>query len=341
MPRLEARPQGSILVPPDHPGLEWTGRIDWSDRAAPVLIWQGTELRCTFSGRRIGFLFGKPRERNYFNAIIDDQVHVIKVDEGGGAYAPELRLPEGLHSLVLYKRSEASMGQTPFLGLLLEPGADIGPKPERRKLRIEFYGDSITAGACDEDPGMDQYDDLSTHNHFRSYGAITARNLGAEAVSISISGIGLCESWDPRVMRQIWDRLYVDPAGPAWDFSGPHPDIVVINLGQNDHGFPDSQWKPFPPDFTQRYVELVSGIKARYPRARMICALGGMLGPRESPALMAAFDAAFAQIKATDPGALRYIFKAYWPSHPRLDVHERMASELTAFIVENLFELKA
>jgi hypothetical protein len=336
--RLEKAPTGAVLVAPGSSGLEWTGRIDWKDPQAPVLIWQGTELRCRFEGRRLGFLFGPARERNFFNVILDGEVLVLGLEPGAaGAYVLDRKLVAGEHELVLYKRTEASMGQAPFLGLLLEPGAGLLPGPPRRSLRLEFYGDSITAGACDEDPGADQYDDLSTHNHFRSYGAITARNLGAESVSISISGIGLCESWDPRVMGQIYDKLYVDPSGTAWDWSGPAPDAVVVNLGQNDYGFPDSQWRPFPSDFGQRYVELVGAIGARYPGARIFCVLGGMRCYEECPALREAFDESVERLRARDPRIRSYVFKAWAPGHPRVDVHERMASELTAFLVKELF----
>jgi hypothetical protein len=342
IPRLDARPRGAILVPPGHAGLEWTGRIDWADASAPVLIWQGTELRCSFSGERIGFAFGKGHERNFFNAIVDGEVHVIQVSpETEGAYAIPGKLPSGRHRLVLCKRSEAAMGQAPFLGLLLEPGAEILPKPPRRPLRLEFYGDSITAGACDEDPGADQYDDLSTHDHYRSYGAVAARNLDAEAVSISVSGIGLCESWDPRVMGQVWDRLYCDPAGKPWDFQGPQPDAVIVNLGQNDFGFPDFHWKPFPPDFRKRYVEFVRGIRARYRGARIFCVLGGMRCYDESPALRIAFDGAVEELAREDPSVSSYVFKAWAPGHPRVDVHERMANELTALILGTMFERRA
>jgi len=342
IPRLDARPSGAALIEPGHPCFEWTGRIDWSDPAAPVLIWQGTELRCSFTGSKLAFLFGKARDRCFVNAFVDGRGAMLKVGDGDeNAYVFSDALGPGRHELVLAKRSEASMGFAPFLGLLLERGAEVLPKPTRRALRLEFYGDSITAGACDEDPADDQYDDLSTHNHWRSYGAVAARNLGAEAVSISISGIGIRESWDPRVMRQIWDKLYCDPAGATWDFSGPAPDAVVVNLGQNDFGFPKSQWRPFPADFKEGYVDFVRGLRERYPGAVILCVIGGMRCYEESPEFRAAFDAAVAGLMASDPLIERYVFKAWAPGHPRVDVHELMANELTALLGGRMYDRRA
>jgi lysophospholipase L1-like esterase len=312
--------------------------VDWKDAAAPVLIWQGTEMRCRFSGKKLGLRFKDSWGQNCFNVIVDGEIFFIKITEQGeNSFVLNKDLSDGPHELTLYKRTEAFSSHIAFLGLLTAPTAELGPKPEPRPLRLEFYGDSITAGACCEDPGTDQYEDASTHNHYRSYGAMTARNLGGEQVSVAVSGIGLCESWDPRVMGQIYDKLYVDPQGQAWDWSGRTADIVVINLGQNDFGFPSFHWRPFPADFQSRYVQFARAIRARYPQAEIVCALGGMRCYEESPELRAAFDGAVAELQAADKRIHRYIFKAFSNCHPRVDAHERMAAELTSFLIKTLY----
>jgi hypothetical protein len=44
-----------------------------------------------------------------------------------------------------------------------------------------------------------------------------------------------------------------------------HPvDVVLPNLGQNDHGFPASQGEPFAADFSERYLACVRAMRQRY-----------------------------------------------------------------------------
>jgi lysophospholipase L1-like esterase len=325
-----------------------TGRIDWRQPLAPVVIWQGSEFRLRFQGQRFGLAFSNVRGQNCFTVLVDDQLSYLGLppapagtpaggEAGVQTWVWDLPLDPGEHEICLIKRSEAFASQVRFQGFVLEPDAMVLPAPERPRLTIEFFGDSITAGACNEDQGEDQYDDHSSHNNWLSYGAITARNLGAAQISTAVSGIGVCASWDPRTMPEIWDRLYVDPSGPAWDFSGPAPDLVVINLGQNDFGFTRHQWQAFPPDFTERYVDLVLAIRQRYPAARLYCVLGGMRCYQESPELRRAWDQAVATLMANDSRLHRYVFSAWAPSHPRTDVHARMAQELTRLIIDTAF----
>jgi hypothetical protein len=190
----------------------------------------------------------------------------------------------------------------------------------------------MTAGACNEDPAEDQYADYSTHNNYLSYGSITARNLNTEYVSIAVSGTGICYSWNPVFMADIYDKLYPDKTSKRYDFSGRKPDIVVINLGQNDYGYPANKGLPFPSDFTEKYVQLVRNIRSLYPDAKIVCAEGGMSAYHDSKELQAAFTKAIDELKTTDKKLYSFIFTAFSYNHPRIDTHAKLAEELTAFL---------
>ena len=41
-------------------------------------------------------------------------------------------------------------------------------------------------------------------------------------------------SWDSLIMPEIYDRLVPTDSKSKWDFSLYRPDIVVVNLFQND-----------------------------------------------------------------------------------------------------------
>ncbi len=208
------------MVDADHPGLSYIGRIDFHDPKAPVFIWQGTQVRARFSGKSIGFRFSNAWGQNFYNVIIDGKIRFLKLNEWGTHdYQLAQTLSEGSHEFVLFKRTEANSGNAVFRGLILGEEAKLEAKPDPLPLRIEFYGDSITAGACNENPpNTEQYDDLSTHNNYLSYGAITARNLNAEYVCIAVSGIGICYSWNSFLMPEVYNRLYLNTSDERYNF---------------------------------------------------------------------------------------------------------------------------
>jgi hypothetical protein len=332
-----ALPSDLKLVSPEEGGLYYVGRFPDKVGPSPLFAWQGSELLARFSGRRLGLRFAAPTIGPvFFNVIVDGENRMLELDkEGPLNYLLVPELGEGEHELVLYKRTEAFVGAVSFLGLLIEKDAHLGPKPEALGLRLEFYGDSITAGACNDEPGEDQYDDQSAHDNYLSYGSIASRELGAEYVSIAVSGTGVCESWNPVLMEAVWDKTGCDPYGRPncqWDFSGRNPDIVVLNLGQNDFGFPFSQGRPFPVDFAQRYTHFVRGLRDAYPEAPIVCAIGGMAAWHESAELKAAWEKAVADLKAADGRIFDYRFIAFSRNHPRVPLHRILASELVAYI---------
>ncbi len=324
-------------IPADCPDIYYIGRIDNHNPKAPVLIWQGTEIRANFTGKSIGFRFSDAWGENYFNVIIDSKINFLKLKKRGSHdYLLAEALPEGIHNLILFKRTEPMFGSAVFRGLILEKGAELCPKPEPLPLKIEFYGDSITAGACNEDPGDDQYDDHSTHNNYLSYAAITARNLNAEYFNIAVSGTGLCYSWNPVLMPEVYDKLYPDKSSAKYSFRGRKPDIVVINLGQNDYGYPKSIEKPFPSAYQEKYVEFVRNIRNLYPNAAIVCVIGGMYGYQESAEFRNAFGNAIVELKNNDQRLYSYVFTAFTESHPRVDTHIKLAAELTSFLKEHV-----
>lgn len=68
-----------------------------------------------------------------------------------------------------------------------------------------------------------------------SYASIMARNLDAEAHIIAQSGIGIMISWVPFTMPDFYDQLSaVGNNESRWGFIRWTPDVVVINLMQND-----------------------------------------------------------------------------------------------------------
>jgi hypothetical protein len=109
--------------------------------------------------------------------------------------------------------------------------------------------------------------------------------------------------------------------------------VVLVNLGQNDHGLPASRGEPFATDFAARYLDFVRQLRRRHPDAKLVLLIGGMSAWKEQPAIPQALTAAVRRLRSEgDAQVWTYTFQAFSWAHPRIDVHEQMADELVAFL---------
>ena len=228
------------------------------------------------------------------------------------------------------------------LGVLLAEDGELTPPPPRPERRIEFFGDSITSGMGNEAPEDGADDNKAEKNNFLAYGAITARNLGAEYVSTSQSGVGLMASFVGFTMQDFYDQLSaIDNNNSKWDFNRWTPHVVVINLFQNDSALVEERLDPVPTD-EQRiavYYDFVRRIRGHYPEAYIICTLGTMDASKPGSPWPGYIHSAVEQWKAetNDQGidVMIFEFKDFY-KHPRVHHHRENAEVLTAFIKEKM-----
>jgi lysophospholipase L1-like esterase len=339
-PRLEMASDSSPLkyesVSVRDPRLRYTGRFAPAAAGEPLtLCWQGSSLECEFEGRGIAFGFESRWGRNWMNADIDGLTRIFEVPEGKSIRWDSGRLGAGRHRVRLFKRSEGHFGALSLVSVELE-GRLLG-LPPRPPLRLEFYGDSITAGACNLDACIDQYDTLAPHDNAQSYPAVAARELGAEYVGIAVSGTGITCSWNPIILGEVCDLSQPVMGAPRGDFSkgapgGGPPDIVLINLGQNDFGLPDSRGEPLSREFAARYVEFARRLRKLHPECWIVCTIGGMSAYRDSADLREGFLRATEELKSSDGRLSTFVFKAFTANHPRVDTHALLARELCEYL---------
>ncbi len=328
------------VVPADDKNLQYTGRIDFTDNKAPVLSWPGSSIRTKFTGTSLKVKMtgdgrtdkkGKPTGP-MFNVFIDgkfDNGHVFGCNEKGEhVYTIAQGLADKTHDLLITKRGG---GKNAFLGLVLDDGATLEAPGPRPKLKMEVYGDSISVGLGADRKRGGEHSREATDN-FISYGAITARNIGAEYHCISKSGIGLIKSWWPTIMPQYYDRAdgtSLEGSGKAWDFSKWTPDLVVINIFQNDSW---TRKKTTTQEGVSAYADFVQKIRGHYPKAKIVCVLGSM---DASKGKWAGFvKKAVGQLNdGGDKNVHWYLFKIQTGyRHPNAKNHATMAQELTQFL---------
>lgn len=324
----------------------YVGRIDFANPAAPRLSWPGTSISANFTGSYLAITLDDQFGRNYFNVFIDNDFSkpiILECIKGEHRYAVAEKLMPGSHHFLLTKRTEGEEGESVFKGIELASNEKLLAKPERLQRRIEFFGDSITSGMGNE--SQDEIENRPEEkNNFFAYSAITARNLNAEAHIISQSGIGIMSSWVDVVMPEFYNQLNaVGYNHSQWDFSLWTPDVVVINLFQNDYSRIDQEHmvNPIPTDSERikAYVAFVKLIRAKYPNTFIICSLGSMDAARSGSPWPSYIRAAVAQLIREQPqekiDTLFFPFTGF-SGHPRVKQHQANADLLTGFIRQKM-----
>ncbi len=314
---------------------------------AAELSWPGTSATILIKGTNISVILKDADTANYYNVIIDDSiVSKIHTDTTKHRYVLASGLKKGKHKVELFKRTEWDKGKTFFYGF--ETSRNTKPlqpdNPPKRK--IEFYGNSITCGYAMEDSSSNDSPHGYFENNYLSYAAITARHFNAQYYCTSKSGIGIMVSWFPLIMPEMYDRLDPLDSSSKWDFTKFTPDIVVINLFQND------SWivkMPEHPQFKNRfgdkapdenfiissYKHFVESIRNKYPDASIICALGNMDATKVGSPWPGYVQKAVDQIHDAKINTLFFENKNT-PGHPKVAEQKVMADSLIEFIDKNI-----
>ncbi len=338
---LAAAPAEPLLnaIKPDHKYLRYTGRVDFNNTLAPKLSWPGSSIKAIFTGTLLKITLDDELGKNYYNIIVDDEIYhpyVLKALPGENEYTISTVLENKPHTLEIYKRTDGEEGETAFKRLTIN--GKLLPLPPRPKRRMEIYGDSITSGAGNEAADNGEDSQLSDKNNYWAYSAIAARELNAELHTISQSGIGIMVSWFPFTMPQYYDQLSAKLNNDTvWDFNQWTPDLVVINLFQNDSWLIDQHKRiqPIPTD-AQRiraYMDFVRSIRSKYPKAQIICALGSM-DATANDKWPNYIREAVENLKADGDTQLDTLFFEFtgYGQHPRIAQHKANAKKLANFV---------
>lgn len=105
----------NIVTSPGDEHIQYEGRIAFKDDAAE-LTWPATTVTIRFEGTGISGVFKDQDTSNYYNVIIDhDSIYKIHFDTEKRTYALAANLPQGKHSLQLFKRTEWDKGKPGFM----------------------------------------------------------------------------------------------------------------------------------------------------------------------------------------------------------------------------------
>lgn len=323
------------LYTADNANFQYVGRIDFSNKLKPRFWSPGVYIRARFKGPECHVLINDEvmwgKSHNYIEIVVDDKPgYRIKLTGKENDIKVDGITTDGVHVLTICKDTESGIGYLDFVGLKCEK---LLPPPAQPKHKIEYIGDSITAGA-----GMDESqlpcgkgEWYEQHNAYMSYGPATSRKLNAEWQLTAVAGIGMIHSCCDMgiLMPQVFDKMNLRQDTLAYNFNYK-PDVVTICLGQND-GIQDSV------KFCSAYVDFVHSVRKHYPSATIILCSSPMADAK-LVALLKSYLAGIAdQVNKEGDKNLHvfYFSKQYshgCGGHPDLAEHQLMATELAAEI---------
>lgn len=329
------------------PKFNFSGRIDFSDPEMPLFVWPGSYITFSFEGIGISLKLENQRHWNgrRIGIVCDGEEKLIDLSDGIQTVALADGLSSGRHDCCIYK--PMSGGYIRLMGLDLGSGRLLDPLPKPKK-RIEFYGDSVTAGDvvdADEYEGKPDPDGNNGQwdNSWHTYAMRVGRMLPAEVYNTSQGGIavldgtGYFEMPHMKGLESCYDKLKYCSCDEItkWDFPRFRPHVIVFAVGQNDNNpNPDCIYDKvfYRAKWEERYIDIINGARKFSPNATIILALTLL---NHDPA----WDEAIEEIKDKMGGEKNKVYHFVYtrcgratPGHPRNNEQIEMANELAVFL---------
>ena len=336
--------RGKKLITADNGCFRYVGRIDDEDPKRPVMVWPGSYIDVNFTGsyaavvlKNINF-----QDVTHFAVVVDGVMKKIMLptDRQDNLYVAAEGLEDKPHTLRILK-TLAAHNYLEFVGLVVDEAAQISEPQHKYDMKLEVYGDSVSAGEvtealyyegqCDPEGHCNRLDNA----HF-GYPMALARKLNAELHDIAQGGIALLDGTgyfcSDRLtgMESCWDKIQYSPYAETkqWDFSKWTADAVIIAIGQNDANPEPERIKT--PEYRRfwkdNYIKLLRDLMEKYPGAKFVLILT-LLGHDPT------WDDALEEItrEMNSDRVTHFMFRRNGKGtngHPRATEQEEMAGEL-------------
>ena len=274
---------------PDESNVRLLGRTIYENQVA-IMAHSATGIEFNVSAKRLTV------------TMVEDswsrQSRIVAFFNGERIFDEMLR--SNIKEFVIFDSAEIKQGVVQILKVTECTSANVGIKkvstdkngsisPTAKKdIRIEFIGDSATAGYGVDETDFTKHFRVETEDITKSYAYKTAVALDADFSIICASGWGVVSGstgWDKRtdmLIPDIYDKVgitkdvavsNVKPGEIEWDFSVYEPDIIIVLLGANDQTYtkhdPDKK-----KEYQDAYVEFIKDIREKNPDSYILCCLG-------------------------------------------------------------------
>lgn len=337
----ETRQNDKVFISSDDSHIVYMGRIS---RTVPHMVrftYPGVSIFANFEGTSLQMKV-KPGSGAFMVEIDDELPYRINYSANDSIQTLAEGLPEGTHRVRIMYAIEGYELKPAFKGFYLDYGCRLAEAPVLPERRIEFIGNSITCGYGVESENPKDPFTYDTENHFYTYAARTARALKAQHLVVARSGIGIYRNYaGPRsgskdCMPAMYEQVLFTDSTELWNHALYTPDVVCVNLGTNDISLNDYDMDLL----TDGYRRFMKKLRSIYPKAKLVLLSGSMTDSQALSDLKKAMDMVADEMhKNGDKEVYRFDMSPQTGSlgmgasyHPSMRQHQKMASELTAFL---------
>ena len=259
----------------DSPEIQYFGR--WDARDGVYRCGYGaTYIKANFTGTSLKADIGG---KGIWWRVSIDGGEFRRLSPRGKDTVLARNLPPGEHKVLFVRSTEGQAGISEFRGFTVDDGAALREPDPLKERRLEFVGDSITAGAGLEGVwgGRNAYHDVEDND--MSYGPQLARMLAADYSVIAKSGQGVALNYaEKRPARGVhacdsyaW-TFFSNKFGPEnleWDAARFPVDATIVSIGTND--FLSGSVPPSEMEFKEAYKKIIDVVRRKNPGKAIIC----------------------------------------------------------------------
>lgn len=272
---LNGTPALGATIPSNAPEIQYFGRWD-SDKEVYRCGFGATYIKANFTGTS---LKAHLKGSGIWWRVSIDGGEFRRFEAKGKSTLLAENLPPGEHKVLLVRSTEGQAGISEFRGFTVDNGASLTAPDPMKKRRLEFVGDSITAGAFNDGHWTGHGNFNAFEDNDMAFGPQLARMLHADYSVIAKSGQGVVQNYTEKWPYQgvhtkdsyAWTFFFnnFSPKHPEWDTKKFPVDAVILSIGTND--FNDQPYPPTAVEFKEGYRKLIEVLRKKNPHKPIIC----------------------------------------------------------------------
>ena len=277
--------------PPTEENVKFVGRV-YQEEGVTWLVQSGSSIEFYITGSTVevvlvgdNHIYFNKSQRPRFGIFVDDElfldstmselelkVELFKVED------EEKRVKVKI--MLLSENNNGGIGVKSANTYICSNQKAIEPV-EKKKINIEFIGDSITCAYGVEAKNQNGSFKTTTENASKSYAYLASQILDADYSIVCYSGAGIVSGYTAKGEKNLnllppyYKNISRKTKYPGeFNFTEHKYDVILINLGTNDNNYVKADPSTRNDEFIQEYVNFLGTVREANPDSWIICTIG-------------------------------------------------------------------